>query len=285
MGIEIERLTRATLAEADAVAMVAYQAPRSRAREIWRNHTLEPDGWLVARLEGRVVGIGGAIVYGPFAYIGLVGVLPEVQRRGIATALMRELLALLATRSCPVALLDASPDGAHLYPNLGFVVDDTVTVWRRETAAEPELSPSPNVAVTELTAADLPALADFDTSRFGADRRMLLSALLGEFPHRFFIARDAAGAVVGLLCAQEMTLGPWVAVTSDAARALLARALPLPFAEESRVLVPAANGEAASLLRAADFRATRTLQHMRRGGSPLLDRRHLIYGQTSFALG
>ena len=75
-----------------------------------------------------MAGVSGAVVFGPFAYIGLVGVAPELHRRGIASALMRELLGWLERRECPVALLDASDDGAQLYPRLGFVTDDRVTI-------------------------------------------------------------------------------------------------------------------------------------------------------------
>jgi GNAT superfamily N-acetyltransferase len=294
VGIEIERLTAATLAEADAVVVVAFGAPHSRLPELRRNLALEPDGWRLARVDGRAAGIGGAVVFGPFAYIGQVGVLPEFQRRGIASALMRELLAWLEARGCPVALLDASADGAQLYPHLGFVADDTVTVWRREEVpgTEPgtvsdarDVASASRLTISPLGAAELAEVAAFDAPHFSVARPAVLAAYLDEYARRAFVARTAHGALVGYLFAQALTLGPWVAASSEAARALLARALALPFAEPPQALTPDANAEAAPLLRAAGFAPVRTLQHMRRGGAPLLDRRRTTYGQASFALG
>jgi hypothetical protein len=229
----------------------------------------------------------------------------------VATALMRDLLAWLDARGCSVALLDASNAGAELYPQLGFVSDDTVAVWLLEDeaararpliAAEKgggqPFSPSDpearggqrddgagQVTIRALTAADLDEVCAFDAPRFGADRRPLLALALTVWPERAFVARDAAGGVVGFLVAQELNLGPWMASTPVAARALLGAALPLPFEGPPQVRAPAANDAAAMLLKEAGFTVARTLQHMRRGGLPLLERRRTLYGQASFALG
>lgn len=313
MHIEIERLTEATIPEADAVLTAAYRSP-SRAAELRRYLTLQPDGWRLARVDSRAAGAGGAVDYGPFAYVGLVGVLPEYHRRGIATAVMRDLLGWLDARGCPCVVLDASADGAHLYPGMGFVADDTVGVWRREeTPAQGRGGPGTDRDVAEegrggprdhegeaagggpggewegtvraLTPADLNEVCAFDAPLFGADRRAVLALCLAEMPGRAFVARDATGAVAGFLFAQPLNIGPWVATTRAAAEALLAAALALPFAGPPQVLAPAANPHAAAVLGAAGFAPTRTLQHMRRGGAPLLARRRTLYGQASFALG
>jgi ribosomal protein S18 acetylase RimI-like enzyme len=322
VSITFERLTEDTIPAADAVLVAAFGG-NSRTGELRTCLALQPDGWRLARVDGRAVGCGGAVDYGPFAYIGWVGVLPTYQRRGVATALMRDLLAWLDARGCPVAMLDASAAGAHVYPHLGFVTDDTVAVWRLEEGvardrpfmaaeqgrARPFAPPDQEehggqrndgagrVRVRVLTVADLDEVCAFDAPRFGADRRPLLALALTIWPGRAFVARDAADGVAGFLVAQELNLGPWMASTPEAARALLGAALTLRFDGGSglaadlppsappQVRAPTANDAAAMLLEEAGFTVARTLQHMRRGGLPLLDRRRTLYGQASFALG
>ena len=91
--IAIRVLTEVDLDAADAIMIPAYGVPRSRKRDLRRYLALQPDGWLLAQLDGQPAGLGGAIDYGPFAYIGLMAVLPSLQRRGIASAIMDRLLA------------------------------------------------------------------------------------------------------------------------------------------------------------------------------------------------
>ncbi|MBF6589649.1 MAG: GNAT family N-acetyltransferase [Ktedonobacterales bacterium] len=287
MHVVIEPMAEADLADADAVLIAAYEAARTRVPELRRVLALQPDGWLLARLEGEAVGVAGAVDFGPFAYIGMVGVRPDRQRQGIGVALMERLLAWVDARGCPMALLDASDAGAGMYPRLGFVTDDLVGVWRLE---EPSTLTTPTDTATAATVAtaragDLPELAAFDAPYFGAERGAVLAAYLRELPARTFIVRDVTGRLTGYLYAQARSLGPWVATTPTAAEALLARALTLPFSEPPRALTPQANGAARALLQRAGFREQRVLRHMRRGGARQLTRRRHLYGQASFALG
>src|SRR5262249_55194053 len=125
MPLAIRTMTAADVAAADAVAVAAYDSPTSRGAEIRRYLDLQPDGWFLAYGErDHPVGLGGVINYGPFAYIGLLGVLPTMQRRGVGQAIMEHILAWIRARDIPIALLDASSVGEPLYRRLGFVPDD-----------------------------------------------------------------------------------------------------------------------------------------------------------------
>ncbi len=124
MTIEIRTLTPADLDMADALLMAAYGGA-SRKQRLQSYLTLQPDGWILAHWDGTPAGVAGATHYGPIAYIGLVGVHPAYQRRGIAMAMMRHLLRWSAERGRPVLQLDASPAGAPLYERLGFVDDES----------------------------------------------------------------------------------------------------------------------------------------------------------------
>jgi ribosomal protein S18 acetylase RimI-like enzyme len=225
--------------------------------------------------------MGGAIDYGPFAYIGLMAVLPSLQRRGVASAIMDRLLAWIADRGCPTALLDASPAGERLYEKLGFVDDDTVIQYVQDDCA---MRPRPSERVGPLAEADLAALEAFDTPIFGASRAAVLATLRAEYPDRAFVVRDQAGAPAGYLVAQPQTIGPWVARGPAEAEALLAAALALDFEEAPRVLAPGANTHAAGLLMRYGFSPQRSLRHMRYGDA-IPARRELVYGQASYAIG
>ncbi len=282
--LSFRRLTEADIEAAAGILAAAYDNPSSRRPMSLRRYlALQPDGWLLALLDGRPVGVGGAVNYGPFASIGSVGVRPEAQRRGVARALMERLLDWLEVASCNVAVLVATEAGVPLYRRLGFVEDGATLVFRRAASPWPDHAPSPRVS--SLRAADLPEVARFDAPIFGAARPAVLAAYLADDPARAFVARDDSGAVAGYLIAQEQTLGPWAARTPENAEALLSRALSLPFDEVARALAPSANAEAVRLLQRHGFEGPFMLLRMRRGGTVTPGSPALLYGQGSFAIG
>jgi GNAT superfamily N-acetyltransferase len=282
MPITLRPLTEDDLDAADAICILAYGAPRSRKRDLRRYLALQPDGWLLALLDGAPAGVCGATDYGPFAYIGLMAVHPSLQRRGIATLIIERLLAWLDGRGCPAALLDASPAGAPLYEKFGFVDEDKALLFQLDDCA---LNPRLSDQVAPLRAEDLPALAAFDAPIFGANRADVLTAYLADYPGRAFVAREAGGQISGYLFAQAHAIGPWVAHGGDVAEALLAAALPLEFAEAPRVICPGANSSASALLLRYGFSPQRSLRHMRRGTVGAPRQRAMLYAQASFAIG
>ena len=284
MTFTIRRLTPDDLDAADTIATVAY-GHGSRRRELARYLALRPDGWLLALLDSTPSGIVGATEFGPFAYVGLMAVHPDFQRRGVARRLMEHLLALLDERGCPALLLDASAAGEPLYRSLGFVADDRAVFYARAEDA-PRLHALPDThTVSRLRRTDLPAVVAFDTPRFGAERGDVLASYLADAPDRAFVSRGAAGQVCGFLFAQRQALGPWMAATPEDAEALLIHALALPFDGAPSVIAPKSHEHAARLLSRYGFAPQRSLAHMRRGGEPMPARRAHLYGQASFAIG
>jgi GNAT superfamily N-acetyltransferase len=292
MQISIQPLTQTNLIAADAVLQAAYQSASQQER-LTRYLQLQPDGWIVAYLEERLVGLVGAILYDNFAYLGSMGVHPDAQRRGVGGALMHHILAWLDQQHCPTILLDATTDGAALYTHFGFVTDDQTNHWQRSTTTIQTIPQPPQLTHTTpsylhrapLHPQDLPAIAQFDAAYFGADRTAILNASIAENPGRAFLTRGSRDELTGYLIAQQKNLGPWVANNQQAAEALLRQALALPFQQPVTVLTSTTNQAASSLLKHYDFTCIRTLQHMRRGQPATLRRRDAIYGQVSFALG
>src|SRR3954447_2507032 len=244
MIIEIHTLTAADLDHADAIQLAAYGGG-SRKDRLQLYLSLQPDGWLLATLDGEPAGIAGGTNYGTVGHIGLVAVDPSKQRRGVALALMEHLLGWFAAQRCLVIQLDASEAGAPLYQRLGFVEDEKTLGFTQDDCA---LRPAQSERVSQLHAADLPALVAFDAPIFGGERAAVFAAALAEAPERAFVARDPQGQISGYLFAQQLVLGPWAARMPVDAETLLAAALTLPFGGAIRTLTPGSNADAAKLL-------------------------------------
>jgi GNAT superfamily N-acetyltransferase len=288
MNLSIRPLTEADLDSANEVLYAAYDAIPGQPTELAHCLKLQPNGWRLAVFGDLAVGVGGAVDYGPFSYIGLVGVVPEMQRHGIGRALMEHLIDWLHTRQCPSILLDASAAGTPLYEHLGFVTDDRVTLLRCDSInalAFPPPPPHYRELISEMKESDFAAVIAYDWPRFGAERPAMLASYLADYPHRAFVARNRDGKVSGFLFAQERRIGPWVAETYDDAERLLLHALTLPFEGNApAAIIPVCNRDAERLLTRYGFRPLRTLRHMRLGELVRRERTK-IYGQASFALG
>lgn len=282
MGLTVRGLGVADVEAADAIYRASYRSAESRAVELRRYLGLPTACWLLALDRGEPVGMVGAVSYGSFAYLGLMGVRPEAQRRGVGRALMARILDWADGLGVPSVLLDATEEGAPLYASCGFVEMDRALLFRSEAAAA---SPVPPASAGTLAKEAVDPVVQFDARAFGAERPAVLRALLAEFPGRAFVCSDADGAVTGYLVAQARRLGPWVARGPAEAEALLQAALCRAFSSPPTVIVPEANAEGSALLSRQGFTLVRTCRHMCRGRAPSRRRRELIYGQESFAIG
>lgn len=283
MNISIQPFTAAELEATDAVIMAAYHIEHSRKENLLRYLALQPGGSFVALHNGTVVGFGGVMDYGPFAYIGLMCVHPSMQKRGIAGLLMEQLLAWLDARGCPTILLDASTAGIPLYKHYGFIEEDETLVLQQTQAISLPRYPSTGISIAAEQ--DLPALMAFDASYFGAERGALLTSYWEDNPQRVLLAQDVHGQLHGYLIAQSRVLGPWLARTVQDAERLLVHALTLPFENGLQVFVSASNNDALALLKRYGFCPQRALSHMRKGQFVQRSRHTVLYGQVSLGFG
>lgn len=279
--LNIRRLSADDIASAAAILDAAFN-PSDWQAGLRRTMRLQPEGMFLAERAGRALGLVTAVDYGPFAYVGMMGVHPAAQRQGVALALMGELLGWLDRRGCPLAALDATEAGAPLYERLGFVDAGRSALAMADVA--PAAGPLP-AGVFPLGQNDLDELGAFDRPLFGADRRAVLADLLASFPGRALAARDGAGALSGYIVAQGNALGPWAAATPEAAALLLRAGLACGFTNTPRALLPAGNPRAAAVLAAAGITVRRELRYMQRGRSELPGMPAARFGLTSFALG
>lgn len=282
MAIVIRNLTIKDFEAADRILQSAFGSPESWQADLRRYLSMQPDGWFIATIQNEQIGMVGAIDFGSFAYIGMMAVLTEMQHQGIGRALMEHLLVWLDERDCPMALLDATEAGAPLYEHLGFIDDGEIHVFQLPVSVS---TPYPAGHVSSMGPHDVPALVDFDTPIFGADRGKALSAYLADFPTRSLLARDEIGRIGGFLVAQMWRIGPWAAADPVTAEELLKAALSLPYECFPRVNVPSPDEAAVELLKRYGFQGQRSLRHMRRGGPDSPGNWSRIYAQASFAIG
>ena len=282
MRVTIRSLSEADLDSADAILQSGFGSSGRFKDEVRRYLLIQPDGWLIATLDDQPVGMVGAVDYGAFAYIGLMAVRAEAQRRGIGLTLMQHLLRWLDARGCPIGLLDATEAGARLYARLGFVEDGRTHQFVQAGRLQ---SVYPMERVSLLRPEDIAAVAEFDAPIFGAERARVFRAYLTELRDRAFVVRSTAGRIAGYLFAQRRKLGPWAAHSTEDAAALLGAALSLSYEDPPNVSLPASNLGGTDLLLRSGFQQQRSLRHMRRGELQRRGRSDLLYGLASFAIG
>lgn len=283
MSITIFPFTEAELDATDAVVMAAYNVMQSRKDSLRSYLTFQSAGSFVAKDNDAVVGFGGVLDYGPFAYVGLMSVSPAAQKQGVGQLLMERLLTWLETRHCPTTLLDATPVGESVYRRNGFQEDDRTVVWQQdEHVLLPRHLP---LGVSLLTEAEIPALIQFDAPQFGADRGEVLNAYCIRYPNRVLVIHADDGRISGYVVAQSQVIGPMVAQTKEDAERLLVHALALPFESKPGVFVSAQHTDASHLLTRYGFAQQRTLSHMWAGKHIARNRHTTLYGQASLGFG
>ena len=213
-----------TLAHVPACFALSQAANWNQNEADWRLMLQVGRGWGISLPDGTLAASTLVLPYGRFAWVSMVLVLPQQRRQGYATRLLRTALASLA-REGRTPILDATPAGREVYVQEGF--RDT---WgfRRFQADSASAALERRSGVRPLRDADWPALLALDAQAFGASREPVLRALAARLPQAALVAEEN-GALAGFLLGRDgreaRQLGPLVARSSSAARALLAEAL------------------------------------------------------------
>jgi len=179
-GAVAPRVRTATPDDVPAIVALldaAYGANPTFEARFRAYRSLEPEGWVV--VEGgasQLVGVGGFVSFGTCAYLGLMAVPPEAQRRGIGAAVFEEVLRRCDARGCTLLLLDASDAGAPLYEKYAFRDHGIAQAYSLEPRAfASDAPPSIDVRPLDPTDARLEAeVARFDAVAYGADRSSLV---------------------------------------------------------------------------------------------------------------
>jgi len=108
-------------------------------KDIARKLTQQPELFLVAELEGRVVASAMFGYEGHRGWVNYLAVLPQHQGRGLARALMARGEALLTAAGCPKLNLQVRSSNAGVmafYKHIGYGQDDVVSMGKRLIADE-----------------------------------------------------------------------------------------------------------------------------------------------------
>lgn len=190
----------------------------------WRLMLAIGRGWGIALADGTLAASTLVLPFGRFAWVSMVLVQPAQRRKGYATRLLRTALDDLRDRGL-TPILDATPAGRAVYLQEGF---HDAWGFRRFELRRALAAPAPAAGVRALRDADWRQLLELDARAFGASREPLLRALAARLPAAALVAERGAGLegfVLGRDGREACQLGPLVARSSSAARALLAAAL------------------------------------------------------------
>lgn len=260
MSLVLRPLTPRDFASVDALLTAAYAPSTSMLDDLVRYHRLQPDGWILALRDERPIGMGGALLYGTRARIGLMAVLPEMQQQGIGAAILQHVLKWIAHRGATTVFLDAIPEGVQLYAKLGCVVDDAACAYTQKRSST--LGDALGCITMPFEPEDLAEVISYDEGQLGSRRTRVLTSYSEDFADRIFIARDSQRVITGYIMAQPHRLGPWLADTPHIAASLLQHALRLSFSGPPQVLVPQSNQAGRLLLERAGFEPERSWQSM-----------------------
>jgi GNAT superfamily N-acetyltransferase len=256
---------------ADLMLRAAFASTVSTRPRLERYLAIEPEGWFCAEADGALVGTVGAFRYGRFGHIGLMAVLPGLQRGGYGRRLLEHALAWLGTHGIQTAILDATPEGEPMYERFGFADAGRAVELVGQGAGATEVDVAPG-SLDEVVA--------LDADLFGAERRAMWTRLFAERPDGTLVTRDGGGAIAGYAHLQPELLGPFGARDASAARTLLAAAPARPL----RAQVPGDNAEGVEILRALGFRDLRAPRHLVRGDATVAPTWRRIWGKGSFCL-
>jgi len=124
------------------------------------------------RADGRLVASAAILPFvGGFGWVSMVLVTSDWRRRGLASQLMNRCIGAMRARGS-ASLLDATPEGALVYGQLGFQSKCGMSRWRgmgSRSSARPSVS---------STAPDRAAILACDLQVFGGDRGALIEDFL-----------------------------------------------------------------------------------------------------------
>jgi ribosomal protein S18 acetylase RimI-like enzyme len=167
----------------------------------------DPEGCLIADLEGKRVGIGIATSYGRSGFIGELIVRSEARGQGIGAALLNRAVTYLQQRGARTVYLDGVLKAVALYERNGFrkICRSLRFSGQIEGKTHPQVHP--------MQEQDLPEVIDLDQKYFGANRGFFLTRRWGLYPELSKVLVEG-GRVTGYILGRQgenwLSAGPWV---------------------------------------------------------------------------
>src|SRR3954454_11817048 len=149
---------------------------------------------LVAVERGEVIGGAAVAGFGPTGWIGALGVIGALRRRGVGTALTEAAVTWLREHGAETVLLYATEAGRPVYERVGFIAEGAAHAWR--DVAPPPLA-DPPAGIRAPGRADAEHVRALDAAATGEDRSAVLSTLLGGRENGAGMVVERNGALAG----------------------------------------------------------------------------------------
>lgn len=125
---------------------------------------------LIADISNNVAGVGNGIITGETGWIGNIIVKEEFRRKGIATAITREVISKMREMKCRSFLLIATQEGFPLYRKLGFRNVANYCFFQTKNIHSQAIHP----CIRPFMNSDFHSLLQFDFEATGEKREFLL---------------------------------------------------------------------------------------------------------------
>ena len=103
-------------------------------RDIERKLKVNPEWFLVGRLDGNIIATCMAGYEGHRGWINYLAVAPQYRRQGFATRIMRQAERILRDAGCPkinLQIRTSNTDVIEFYKSIGYDIDDVVGMGKR----------------------------------------------------------------------------------------------------------------------------------------------------------
>ncbi len=174
-GLLIRQMTREDVVGAQEVGVAAWSdlASRELGRKVrypvrptrvieaylWK----EPRGCLVAEHQGKIIGASYSHVWGKVGWLGPFEVLPEMQNKGVGTALLEESEKFREASGCRVQGLETmanNPKNIHFYMKGGYRVLGSSLIMEKSLRADVEDPPRIEEASLQDVMSDLSGISE-----------------------------------------------------------------------------------------------------------------------------
>ena len=211
----------------------------------------EPQGFLIAELQGKPVGQIFSISYDKSGWIGFLVVLRKLRRQGIGSALIRKGIAYLKDSNVQTISLEARPEYVSFYEQMGF--ESEFKTWKfRCVNKRASMVDKSNEHLMHNS--DLREVSDLDSNLFSGDRSRVLEGILADNPDSCYVARYEGKLKGYVMCRPTRTgfrIGPWICDSQApvTAQALLVSAMnSIPLGANISLSAPGTSKAGLSLL-------------------------------------
>lgn len=252
-------------------------------------HAADPDGFLLAWLDGRPVGSISAVRYDDdYSFVGYYIVDPALRGRGIGHRLFDAAL----ERIDPAASgLDGVAEQVPSYASLGYDPVHVTTRYAGSAAIVSAALAAEALMVESIAPGDVAGIIEYDAQHVPAPRERFVRAWIDPASPRRSYVVGGGNAIRGYATVRPMVgggsrVGPLFADDAVAARALLAACAvtALAWGDDLAIDVPAPHQAAIDVVESMGMRPRFACTRMYRGDVRPLPL-HRIWGSTSFELG